>query len=473
MSTAPRSTGTRPPSGPRGSLLFGMARELRRDQLGTHVQAMTAYGDVVRLVAGPPGRRYRFHLVTHPDGVQQVLAGNAGNYVKDSRFYRELAAAVGDGLLTSDGERWRRQRRTLAPLFAHGRIGDYVPVMADEAVRLRRRWNATAGSPARVDLHAEMVEYTLRVVGRALFGADLDEVVPTIRATFPVLSQQVRRRATATIPRPGRRLTRAQRTLYATVDAIVDRRRRAAGGHDGDLVSLLLAARDPQTGAPLSAQEVRDQLLIFLIAGHETTATALTFAWHLLGRHPEVQRRVHRELDDVLGGRVPTAEEVPRLVYTAMAVKETLRLYPPAAAFGRRSVAADRIGGHHIPARSVVVLSPWATHRRADCWPDPERFDPDRFAPAAASGRHRYAWFPFGGGPRACIGGQFALTEAVVATAVLLAGHQLRSDATPVPLTSAITLRPAGPVWCQVAARRPVATASAAAPPWSGHRARR
>jgi cytochrome P450 len=392
MSTAPR-----------------LARALRRDQLGTHVQAMTVYGDVVRLVAGPPGRRYRFHLVTHPDGVQQV----------------------------------------------------------------RRRWNATAGSPVRVDLHAEMVEYTLRVVGRALFGADLDEVVATIRATFPVLSQQVRRRATATIPRPGRRLTRAQRTLYATVDAIVDRRRRGAGGHHGDLVSLLLAARDPQTGAPLSTQVVRDQLLIFLIAGHETTATALTFAWHLLGRHPEVQRRVHQELDDVLGGRVPTAEEVPRLVYTAMAVKETLRLYPPAAAFGRRSVAADRIGSHHIPARSVVVLSPWATHRRPDCWPDPERFDPDRFAPAAASGRHRYAWFPFGGGPRACIGGQFALTEAVVVTAVLLAGHQLRSDATPVPLTSAITLRPAGPVWCQVATGRPVATASAAAPPWSGRRAHR
>jgi cytochrome P450 len=152
-----------------------------------------------------------------------------------------------------------------------------------------------------------------------------------------------------------------------------------------------------------------------------------------------------------------------------MAVKEALRLYPPAAAFGRRSVAADRIGGHRIPAGSVVVLSPWATHRRPDCWPDPERFDPDRFdpdrfAPAAASGRPRYAWFPFGGGPRACIGGQFALTEAVVATAVLLAGHQLRCDAAPVPLAAAITLRPAGPVRCEVLPRQPAAMAPAAAP---------
>jgi cytochrome P450 len=265
--------------------------------------------------------------------------------------------------------------------------------MADEAVRLLRRW-AEAGSPARVDLHAEMVEYTLRVVGRALFGASVDDAVPTIRATFPVVSEQVRRRATAAIPLPGRRTTRAQRALYAAVDAIVDRRRRAARDDDRDLVSLLLAARDPQTGAPLSTREVRDQVLIFLLAGHETTATALTFACHLLGRHPDVQHRVHQELDGVLGTRVPTAEDVTRLTYTTMVVKEALRLYPPAYAFGRRTPAGDRIGGYRIPPRSIVVLSPWATHRRPDDWPDPERFDPERFAPTAASARHRYAWFP-------------------------------------------------------------------------------
>jgi cytochrome P450 len=206
-----------------------------------------------------------------------------------------------------------------------------------------------------------------------------------------VVSEQVRRRSTAAIPRPGRRPTRAQWALYAAVDAIIDRRRRAAGDDDGDLVSVLLAARDPETGAPLSTREVRDQVLIFLIAGHETTATALTFTCHLLGRHPGVQQRVHQELDGVLGTRVPTAEGVTRLTYTAMVVKEALRLYPPAYAFGRRTPAGDRIGGYRIPPRSIVVLSPWATHRRPDCWPDPERFDPERFAPTAASARHRYA----------------------------------------------------------------------------------
>ena len=451
------------PPGPRGSLLLGIARDLQRDHLGTLERAMTTYGDVVRLDAGPPGRRVRAHLVTHPDGVQQVLAGGAANYVKDSRFYREMAATLGDGLLTSDGQRWRRQRRTVAPLFPHHRIGGYVPVMADEAVRLPRRWTAAAGSPARVDLHAETLDYTLRVVGRALFGTAVDDVAPTIRATFPVVSEEVRRRATAALPLPVRRPSRARRALYAAVDAVVDRRRRAPGG-DGDLVSLLLAARDPRTGASPSTQEVRDQVLIFLLAGHETTATALTFTWHLLGRHPRVQWRVHQEVDAVLGGRVPTAADVARLGYTSMVVKEALRLYPPAYAFGRRTPNGDEIGGYRIPPGAIVVLSPWATHRRPDCWPDPERFDPERFDPAAASARHRYAWFPFGGGPRACIGAQFALTEAVVATAVLLTTHRLRCDAAPVPLTAAITLRPAGPVRCEVLPRQPAATGPAAAP---------
>jgi cytochrome P450 len=448
-------------------LLLGLARQLRRDQLGTLQGAMTGYGDVVHLAAGPPGRRARFYLVTHPDGVQQVLAGGAEGYSKDTLFYREIAASFGDGLLTSNGQRWRQQRRTLAPLFTPRRVARYVAVMADEAARLRHRWTAAATS-TRVDLHAEMVEYTLRVVGRALFGAGMDDAIPTIRATFPVVSEAARRRATAAIPLPPawptparRRAASAMRALHAVVDAIVERRRDAPGDAE-DLVSLLLAARDPETGAPLSPREVRDQVLIFLLAGHETTATTLTFALHLLGRHPDVQRRVHQELDDVLAARAPTAEDLGRLTYTTMVVKEAMRLYPPAYAFGRRSTTGDRIGGHRIPPGSIVVVSPWATHRHPAYWPDPERFDPERFHPAAASARHRYAWFPFGGGPRACIGSHFGLAEAVVAVAVLLTGRELRADPAPVPLSTAITLRPAGPVRCEVVPRRPTAPATTA-----------
>jgi cytochrome P450 len=441
--------------GPRGSLLLGMARELRRDYLGTLEGAVAAYGDVVQIVAGPPGLRVRFHLVTHPDGVQRVLAGGSDNYAKDNPFYREMAAVLGDGLLTSNGQRWRQQRRTLAPLFAHHHIAEYVPAMADEAARLRRRWTA-ADAPRRVDLHAEMVEYTLRVVGRALFGASVDDAVPVIKETFPVVSEQVRRRGLAAVnlprswPTPAqRRATAAQRALHAAVDAIVDRRRRTPDG-GGDLVSLLLAARDPETGAPLSAREVRDQALVFLLAGHETTATALTFTLHLLGHHPDIQQRIRDEVQQVLGGRVPTAADAARLAYTTRVIKEAMRLYPPAYSIARRTSTAERIGGYQLPAGSVVIISPWAIHRHPRHWAQPEVFDPDRFTPDREAARHRYAYLPFAAGPRACIGGHFAMLEAVIATAMIVRAHHLRTPPGPVPLATGITLRPAAAVPCTI-----------------------
>jgi cytochrome P450 len=236
------------------------------------------------------------------------------------------------------------------------------------------------------------------------------------------------------------------------VDTIIDQRRRAPT--DGsDLISLLLAARDPDTGTPLSPQQVRDQVLVFLLAGHETTSTALTFTCHLLGRHPDVQRRVRQEVDEMLAGRAPTADDVGRLTYTRMVIKEAMRLYPPAFALGRLAASGDRIGGHHIPPGSIILLTSWATHRRPELWPAPDRFDPDRFTADAEAARPRYAYFPFAGGLRGCIGEHFAMTEAVVATATLLASYTLRSEADSVALSTDLTLRPAGPVRCHVAAR--------------------
>lgn len=467
MTATGRSRGRAVP-GPRGSFLSGLARELKRDQLGTYERAMAEHGDVVRLDAGPPGLRLSLYLVTHPDGVQRVLSDGSDGYTKGTPFYREIAALLGDGLLTSEGARWRQQRRTLAPLFTPRRIARYVAAMAEEAERLAQRWT---GSNAPVDLHDDMTEYTLRVVGRVLFGADVDDAVPVIRDVFPVLSADAWRRGVNPLrlprrwPTPAqRRAAAAQRALYQVVDAIIDQRGRAPLDGD-DLISLLLAARDPETGAPLSNHDIRDQIVIFLLAGHETTATTLTFALYLLGHHEEAQRRVQREADDVLGTSSPTADDVGRLGSTTMAIKEAMRLYPPAYATGRVAVSGDHIGGYDIPPNSAVLVSPWATHRRPDFWPDPERFDPERFCPEAGSAQHRYAYFPFGGGPRVCIGNHFAMAEAVIATAVLLRACTLRTDPAPVALTTGITLRPAGPVWCAVSARRSGVSAEAAAPP--------
>jgi cytochrome P450 len=439
-----------------------MAAQLQRDQLGAYERLTAEYGDVVRLVVGPPGLRRVFYLVTHPDGVEQVLSSDPDGYSKNTPYYREIAAYLGDGLLTSGGRQWRQQRRTVAPLFTHRRIDGYVGVMAEEAGRLADRWGACAARGTPVDAGATMVDYALRTVGRILFGADVDDAVPVIRATFPVLNRHVRRRGLTPVrlprswPTPAQvRAAAARRSLYRVVDAVIDRRGRAAA--DGpDLISLLLSASDPQTGARMSGQEIRDQVLIFLLAGHETTSTALTFALHLLGRHPDVQAAVHREVIEVLGGRAPRADDIARLPLTTMVVKEAMRLYPPAYALGRLAESAVTVGRYRIPAGSILLLSPWATHRRADLWPEPQRFDPWRFTPGAEAARPRYAYVPFAGGLRGCIGSHFAMTEAVIAVATLLRRYAVAAESDDVALRTDITLQPAAPVRCRVALRQDV-----------------
>jgi cytochrome P450 len=437
-----------------------MGPELRGDQLGTFERMAAEYGDVVRFVVGPPGLRRELYLVTHPDGVEQVLAGDPDGYSKHTPIYEEVATYLGNGLLTSGGARWRQQRRTVAPLFSHRRIDTYIDVMADEAVRLADRCGVSAVGGVPIDVNAAMVEYTLRTVGRVLFGADVEDAVPVIRATFPVLNEHIRRRGMSPLRLPRRlptpaevRAARAQRALYSIVDEIIDRR-SGASRSGRDLISLLLGARDPKTGEPMGQQEIRDQVLIFLLAGHETTSIALTFTLHLLGCHPDVQTAVHREIAEVLDGRAPHADDIGRLRLTEMVVKEAMRLYPPAYSLGRVAEHEVIIGGYRIPAGSIILLSQWTTHRRPDLWPEPRRFDPTRFEPAAEQPRPRYAYFPFAGGLRGCIGGHFAMTEAVIAIATLLARFSVVSESPDIPLLTGITLRPAGPVRCRLDLRQ-------------------
>ena len=446
--------------GPRGSLLLGLAGRLQRDQLGTFQQVMAEYGDVVRLVVGPPGLRRVLYFVTHPDGVEQVLAGDPDSYSKNTPFYEEVAAYLGNGLLTSGGQQWRQQRRMVAPLFSRRHIDGYVDVMAEEAARLANSWGAAARQGASVEVNAAMVDYALRTVGRVLFGADVTDAMPVIRATFPVLNQHVRRRGISPLRLPRQwptprqiRAAAAKRALYDVVDAVIERRTGGSAGGQ-DLISLLLTARDPETGAQLSRQEIRDQVLIFLLAGHETTSTALTFTIYLLARHPDVQAEVQSEITEVLGGRVPRADDIAKLAFTTMVLKEAMRLYPPAFALGRLAETEVTIAGNRIPAGSIVLLSPWATHRHPDFWPEPERFDPRRFEPAAEAARPRYAYFPFAGGLRGCIGGHFAMAEATVAIATLLAQFAVTSESHDIALSTDITLRPAVPVRCRVSLRQ-------------------
>lgn len=441
------------PPCPRANPLLGSALDLRRSQIRTYERVMREHGDVVRLAVGPPGVRFELYLIFHPDGIKTVLAGSREGYSKGNRFYRQIADAFGWGLLTSEGELWQRQRRLIQPLFTRREVDTYSELMAEEATALADRWDLAKQQGGVVDANAEMVRLALRVVGRAIFGADLAKASPVLDATFPVLNRHAFRRATSPLASPAswptpanRRAADARSALDRIVDDLIAQRVRA-GADGGDLLSRLLGARDPDSGKAMELQQVRDEALIFLLAGHETTSTALTFTLHLLARHPAEQQLVHDELDAVLAGRPPTVTDAPALERTAMALKEAMRLYPPAYALGRLAEAEHQIGGYLIPAGSNVAVSQFATHRHPEFWDEPETFDPARFTPEREAGRHSYAYFPFGRGPRACIGSHFAMLEATIAIAVLLQRFQLSSQEESVPLdTEGITLRPRGPV---------------------------
>jgi cytochrome P450 len=448
------------PPHPRANPVLGSAPDLRRSQIRTYERVMREYGDVVRLVVGPPGVRFDLYCVFHPDGVKAVLAGSRAGYSKGNRFYRQIAEAFGWGLLTSEGRLWQRQRRLVQPLFTRRQIATYAELMAEEADAVAGRWDRSTRNGSVVDANAEMVRLALRVVGRAIFGDDVATAGAVLDSAFPALNRHTFRRAMSPLAPPAswptpdnRRAARARRALYGVVDELITQRQHA-GPEGEDLLSRLLCARDPDTGEAMDVQQVRDEALIFLLAGHETTSTALTFTLYLLGRHPSEQRLVRAELDAVLDGRTPTLEDAPALERTAMAIKEAMRLYPPAYALGRLSETENDIGGYSIPAGANVVVSQFATHRHPRFWDDAERFEPARFTAERERERHSHAYFPFGGGPRACIGSHFAMLEAVIALAVLLQRFGICSEQERVPLdTQGITLRPKGAVPIEVAAR--------------------
>jgi cytochrome P450 len=446
----------RTPPTVRGAPVVGSAIDLRRAPLETMERARRDHGDIVRFVVG----RRELYVVFHPDGVRRVLATEADRYRKDNRFYEELRWALGDGLLNSQDARWLRQRRFIQPLFTRRRIAGYADSMAEEAAALVAAWRPAAAAGRPVDAHAEMSALTLRVVGRLLFGSDVERAIPVVRYAFPLLGGYARSRAFAPVaiprewPTPANRAAvRARQAIRDVCDELIARRRAAPEAVRGDdLLGLLVGARDGEEA--LDDAEIRDQILIFMLAGHDTTAVALTFALHLLGRHPEALRRLRDEVDGVLGDRTPTADDVEQLPYAAMVLKEAMRLFPPAPGIGRRSAEGDVIDGLTIPPGSDVAVSPRVTHRHPAFWPQPERFEPERFTAEQEAGRHRYAYLPFGAGPRACIGQYFSMLEATIALAVIVRAYDVSAPDADIPLVPGITLHPDAPVPCTLTARR-------------------
>lgn len=429
------------PPGPRGPENVRLLLDGRRP-LQAFWELHRRFGDIAR--AGVPPMRYT--ALFHPEGAEHVLAHNHKNYRK-GLINAQFKVLDGEGLVTSEGAFWQRQRRLAQPAFHRQRLAALGGVMTDAAAGLVERWRPYARDGRPFDPERDMMRLTLQVAGLALFGTDVSDDAGRISPAVDVARDYITWRfyrpwAPVWLPTPlTRRFHRARALLDRVVYGII-RERRLGGEDHGDLLSMLMLARDEDTGEGMDDTQLRDEVMTMLMAGHESTAVTLTWLWHVLGRYPEVQARVREEVDRVLGGRPPSAADVPALPYCRMVLEETLRLYPVVWGMAREAIEEDEIGGYRIPAGSTVTLCQYITHRRPDLWEDPERFDPERFSPERSEGRPRFAWFPFGGGPRGCIGLHFAMMEAQVVLAAVVQQYQveLASDG-PVELEPLLSLR--------------------------------
>ncbi|MCB1748497.1 MAG: cytochrome P450 [Gammaproteobacteria bacterium] len=377
------------------------------------------YGDVVRFRGAFP-----VYCINHPEYVRQILTRAWPQYTKNTIDYRVIASTLGRGLVTNDGPDWARQRRLMQPMFANRRIDTFDTVINEMTEALARDWAGRAPG-ATVWLEKDMSRVTFQVVSRTLFGADIDDAADEMTGILEVLNQHpMALSALLTLwpwlPVPSnRRFKRVKQRLDTIVDGLVDLHRRGGGTPD-DIVHRLLAARDDETGEGMDDGQMRDEIITLMLAGHETSATALTWTFWQLAQYPEVEQRLVAELDAALGGAPARAADLARLPYLKQVVQESMRLYPPVWGIARRATEEVEFGGYRIPAGSYLSITMYSLHRHPEFWPDPERFDPERFAPGRNESRHSYAYLPFAAGPRTCIGAGMAMLEIQLVLALLL-----------------------------------------------------
>jgi cytochrome P450 len=440
---APAAASRARPPGPRGHLLLGSLREVQREPLELMRAGFREYGDIVCFRFGAT----RAFLLAHPDHIRHVLHDNHRNYDKHNIDYAMLRRLLGNGLLTSDGAFWRRQRRLMAPMFHRQRVAGFCNLMVASTLEMLERWEVLARGGEPFDVAAEMARLALAIVAKALFSTDVSGDAEAIGAALTEVNRQLGEFSLLDvfwmIPTPRKRRFRAAvRTLDQVVGKIIDQRRRSTHRNQ-DLLSMLLEAVDEETNEGMTPRQVRDEVLTLLLAGHETTANALAWTWYLLSQNPEAENKLHDEIAGVLGERAPNGLDLPRLPYTRMVIEESMRLYPPAWAISRNTIGDDEIGGYRVPRKTSIIISSFVTHRHPAFWEAPERFDPERFSPERSAGRPNFAYLPFGGGPRICIGNGFAMTEAQLVVATVAQRYRLRLvPGHPVELHPLITLRP-------------------------------
>jgi len=392
----------------------------------------------------------RTFIINEPGAIRHVLLDNASNYIKTELTRRLLEPGIGRGLLTTEGETWRRHRRIMAPSFDPRSVAGYAPIMTEVSQELIDEWDALADG-SEVDAAAAMMHATLHIISRAMFSADSDEIVDVVERGVNQYQANVRPHLVDLLNLP-RWLARLISPMHAagifnefdkSVDRLLNERGRSPDAEPKDLLARLIAARDDETGGGMTAKEVRDQVVTIFMAGHETTAQTMSWTWYLLSQHPAVEAKLHEELATVLRGRTPRSEDLSNLRYTRMVIDEAMRLYPPAHTLSRAPLTADEVLGERIPAGATVLIVPWMLHRKPSLWERADRFEPERFAPERAASRPRFAYIPFGAGPRICIGAAFALAEATLILATIAQRYRLHlKPGFPVEPQGLITLRP-------------------------------
>lgn len=418
------STQTSPP-GPRSFIPGLQLLAFSRGPLEFLTNVARRYGDVARFTNGTQD----YVILNHPDYIKDVLVTHNADFMK-GRGLQRAKRLLGEGLLTSEPPLHRRQRRLAQPAFHRQRIATYASMMVDYTLRMEReRWR----DGQTLDIAQEMMHLTLAIVGKTLFDTDTEAEAEEVREALTATMESFTRfmlpfaELLDRLPLPAtRRFEQARSRLDAIIYGIINERRKS-GEDRGDLLSMLIMAQDEEEdGGGMTDEQLRDEAMTIFLAGHETTANALTWTWYLLSQHPEVEAQLHAEVDALLGERPPTAEDLPGLRYTEMVLAESMRLYPPAWILGRRALRDYEAGGFRIPAGSIVILSPYVMHRDERYFPQPQRFDPERWTPAAKEARPPFSYFPFGGGPRRCIGEGFAWMEGILVIASLARDWRMR-----------------------------------------------
>jgi cytochrome P450 len=439
------------PPGPVGNWSQGVLKAFQKEPLMAMMDMFRTYGDAIRFRAV---LNFYGYLFFHPDHYQHILQDNNRNYTKMPHpSLSMLRPVIGNGLLTSDGDFWRRQRRLAAPAFHRKRIAAFASTMTEAADSMLQTWHTLAKDGRPLDINEAMMHLTLEIVGKTLFSIDLTREADTVGEAFSVVNEEIARLTSIPFAEIGlkipflpstRRVNKETAVLTKIVNGIIQERRQA-GLETEDLLGMLMAARDEETGEGMSDQQLHDEVMTIMLAGHETTAVSLAWTFYLLSEHLEILAELETEVDGVLNGRLPTLDDLPNLTYSTMVIEESMRLYPPAYALARWGNEEDEVGGYYVPKNSVITMSSYVTHRHPHFWNEPERFDPQRFTPERKAERPRYAYLPFGGGPRICIGNSFAMTEAILLLTSIVQRYRLTLvPGTEVELEPLITLRPKG-----------------------------